>query len=126
MLLHDNARPHTAACTPVLLEHFNWELFDQIPYSPDLASSDYHLLPEEMFGSQRFNNDELMRGAKSWLSSQAYRNLFSDATSASVPEMTTCRSSLSMHVYIFLYTIIFSLLVLLTAHRGVTFRIALL
>jgi hypothetical protein len=26
--LHDNARPHTAACTRELLEHFNWELFD--------------------------------------------------------------------------------------------------
>jgi hypothetical protein len=29
MLLHDNARPHTAASTRILLEHFNWELFDQ-------------------------------------------------------------------------------------------------
>jgi hypothetical protein len=27
VLLHDNARPHTAARTRALLEHFNWELF---------------------------------------------------------------------------------------------------
>jgi hypothetical protein len=26
---HDNARPHTTACTWALLEHFNWELPDQ-------------------------------------------------------------------------------------------------
>jgi hypothetical protein len=26
-----------------LLEHFNWELFDCPPYSPDLVPNDYHL-----------------------------------------------------------------------------------
>jgi hypothetical protein len=41
VLLHDNGGPHTAARTPTLLEHFNWELFDQSPH--DLAPSDYHL-----------------------------------------------------------------------------------
>jgi hypothetical protein len=40
--LHENARPHTAARTQVLLEHFNWEMFDQPPYSHDLSLSDYH------------------------------------------------------------------------------------
>jgi hypothetical protein len=43
VLLHDNARPNTAARTRALLEHFIWELFDHAPYSPDLAPSDYHL-----------------------------------------------------------------------------------
>jgi histone-lysine N-methyltransferase SETMAR len=43
LILHDNARPHTAARTRALLEHFNWELFDHAPYSPDLAPSDYQL-----------------------------------------------------------------------------------
>jgi histone-lysine N-methyltransferase SETMAR len=67
VLLHDNARPHTAARTRALLEHFSWELFDHPPYSPDLASSDYHLFtyPKNRFGSQRFNNnEELMVGIK--------------------------------------------------------------
>jgi hypothetical protein len=41
--LHDNARPHKAARTRALLEHFTWELFDHPPYSPDLAPRDYHL-----------------------------------------------------------------------------------
>jgi hypothetical protein len=50
VLLHNNACLHTAACTRTLLEHFNWELLDYSPYSPDLALSDYHLvyLPEEL------------------------------------------------------------------------------
>jgi hypothetical protein len=43
VLLHDNARPHTAARTQALLEHFNWELFHHSPYSPNLAPSNYHL-----------------------------------------------------------------------------------
>jgi hypothetical protein len=50
------------------------ELFDQPPYSPDLAPSDYHLLTylSDWFGSQHFsNNEELMEGVKMWLSSQA-------------------------------------------------------
>jgi transposase len=40
---HDNAHAHTAAHILALLEHFNWELFDHPPYSPDLAPSGYHL-----------------------------------------------------------------------------------
>jgi hypothetical protein len=43
LLLHHNAHLLTAAHTQALLEHFNWELFDYPPYSPDLALSDYHL-----------------------------------------------------------------------------------
>jgi histone-lysine N-methyltransferase SETMAR len=42
VLLHDNALPHAAARTQALLEHFNSELFDHPPYSPDLAPSDYN------------------------------------------------------------------------------------
>jgi histone-lysine N-methyltransferase SETMAR len=43
VLLHENSRPHTAARPRALLEHFNWELFDHPPYSPDIAPSDYYL-----------------------------------------------------------------------------------
>jgi hypothetical protein len=37
VLLHDNAHLHRTAHTRALLEHFNWELFDHPPYSPDLV-----------------------------------------------------------------------------------------
>jgi histone-lysine N-methyltransferase SETMAR len=70
MLLHDYARPHTAARTRALLKHFNWELFDYPPYSYDVAPSDYHLFTylEKWFESQPFNNKELMEGVKTWVS----------------------------------------------------------
>jgi histone-lysine N-methyltransferase SETMAR len=54
--------------------HFNRELFDHPPYSPDLAPSDYRLLAclKNWLRSQRFNNnEELIEGVKMWLSSQA-------------------------------------------------------
>jgi transposase len=74
VVLHDNARPHTAARTQALLEQFSWELFDHPPYSPDLIPSDYHLFSylKNWLGSQQFcNNEELMEGVITWLSSQA-------------------------------------------------------
>jgi transposase len=74
VLLYDNALPHTAARTRALLEHFNWGLFDHPPCSPDFSPSDYHLFTylKIRLGSQRFNNnEELMEGVKTRLSSQA-------------------------------------------------------
>jgi hypothetical protein len=52
VLLHDSARPHTAAHSQALLEHFNWELFDHPPCSPHLAPSDVPpaYLTEEVVG----------------------------------------------------------------------------
>jgi hypothetical protein len=73
VLLYDNGHPHTAARTQVLLECFNWELFDHPTYSPDLTPSDYlFTYMENLLGSQRFdNNEDLIEGVKTWLSSQA-------------------------------------------------------
>jgi histone-lysine N-methyltransferase SETMAR len=57
-----------------MLVHFNWELSDHPPYSPDIALSDYHLFTHlaNWLGSQCFNNNEKLReGLKMCLSSQA-------------------------------------------------------
>ena len=75
VLLHDNARPHTAARTQALLQKFRWDLFDHTPYSPDLAPSDFHLFSQMKvwLGTQRLRvktNQELMDGVKDLLSSQ--------------------------------------------------------
>jgi hypothetical protein len=74
VLLHDNVCLHTVARTWALLEHFNWEPFDHHPYSPDLTPSNYHLFTylKNWLGSQCFNNnEELMEGIKTRLSSYA-------------------------------------------------------
>jgi hypothetical protein len=104
VLIHNNVCLHTVAHTRALMKYFNWELFDHPPHSPDLTLSNYHLFTcsKNWLRSQHFNNNEkLMEGVKTWL------------TSASVPAVTTLRSSLSMYVF-FIYnkTFFFSLFVL--------------
>jgi [histone H3]-lysine36 N-dimethyltransferase SETMAR len=74
VLLHDNARPHTANRTQGTLNDFKWEIFPHPPYSPDLAPSDYHLFPrmKNWLATQRFDDDaELRAGVTDWLTSQA-------------------------------------------------------
>jgi hypothetical protein len=43
ILQHDNARPHTADMTKAAVQELNWENLPHLPYSSDLAPSDYHL-----------------------------------------------------------------------------------
>jgi transposase len=99
VLLHDNSHPHTAAHIRALLEYFNWELFDHPPCSPDLAPSDYHLFTylKNWLGSQHFNNNELMEGVKTWLSSQA-GNFFDTGTQKRTPRYDRCLNSGSDYV----------------------------
>jgi hypothetical protein len=113
-----------------LLEHFNWELFDNPPYSPDLSPSGYHLFTylKNWLGLQSFNNnEELMEGVKMWLSLQAAD--FFDTGIQKLIRRYKCLSSGSGYVekllkyvcvFFFLYitTFNFSLLDLLTLTRG--------
>jgi histone-lysine N-methyltransferase SETMAR len=74
VLLHDNARLHTAAQTQALITSFGWEQMSHPPYSPDLAPSDFHLFLhlKKFLAGQHFNNDEdVKRAVQKWLSSQA-------------------------------------------------------
>jgi hypothetical protein len=75
VLLYGHVPSRTAARTRLLLlQHFNWELFDHPSHSSDLAPRDYYLFtyPKYCVGSQRFNNnEELIEVIKTWLSSQA-------------------------------------------------------
>jgi histone-lysine N-methyltransferase SETMAR len=74
MLLQDNARPHAASRTQAMLQEFGWEVFDHPAYSPDLATSDFHLFPKlkEFLGGRRFKSDEEVKdAAKEWLNGLA-------------------------------------------------------
>jgi histone-lysine N-methyltransferase SETMAR len=69
VLLHDNARPHTAARTNALNKLYKWEIFDHPPYSTDLAPSKYHLFTKMVWlATQRFHtNEELVDGVNNCL-----------------------------------------------------------
>jgi hypothetical protein len=94
VLFLDHACTHTAAFTGALLEHFNWELFDHPPYSLSVSSKDYHLFTylKNWLRSQRFkNNEELMEGVKTLLSSQAAN--FSDTGIEKIRLLYKCLNS---------------------------------
>jgi hypothetical protein len=46
LILHDNARPHSAAAAVNLLNSWGSEILPHPPYNPDLAPSDFHLFPK--------------------------------------------------------------------------------
>jgi len=65
VLLHDKARPHTAARTNVLVNQSNWEIFDHPSFSPDLPPSGYNLFTKMKvwLATRPFHtNEELMDG----------------------------------------------------------------
>jgi hypothetical protein len=70
LLLHNNARPHTAAHTVDALRALKFEVLKHPPYSPDLAPSDFHLFGpmKEHLWCQKFADDiEVMEAVQSWL-----------------------------------------------------------
>jgi histone-lysine N-methyltransferase SETMAR len=50
---------HTANRTRELLWRYNWEVLDHLPYSPDLAPSDFHLFGplKKHLSGRRFATD---------------------------------------------------------------------
>jgi histone-lysine N-methyltransferase SETMAR len=60
LLLHDNARTHTANNTNETLRNFKWEVFEHPLYSPDLAPSDLHLFGplKHHLLAEHFTDDE--------------------------------------------------------------------
>ncbi|GBN30069.1 hypothetical protein AVEN_254793-1 [Araneus ventricosus] len=65
ILLHDNARPHTARKTQELLQKFKWGVWIHLTYSPDWAPSDYFLSPKfkEHLSGTSFSSDSDVKTA---------------------------------------------------------------
>ena len=58
-MLHDSTLPNSAHVTTALLEKFKWNILEYPPYSPELASSDFHLflhLKKHLAG-KKFDDD---------------------------------------------------------------------
>jgi len=74
VMIHDNARPHTATATQNLITTFGWEQFDHPPYNPDLAPSDFHLflhLKSFLAGRQFHDDNEVKETVTTCFTSQA-------------------------------------------------------
>jgi hypothetical protein len=71
--LQNNVRPHTAALMKATSLKLKWDVLPNPPYSPDLASSDYHLFgPMKWFieGKRFRNNYDVIAAVQSWIHKQ--------------------------------------------------------
>ena len=75
ILLHDNGLPHVAKLTQQKVRQFGWEVFPHLPWSSDVAPSDYHLfLSLRNYSSNKYyeyeDSDELKSDVISFLESK--------------------------------------------------------
>jgi len=71
--LHDSAQAHWALATQKKLAYLGFHCLDHPPYSPDLASSDYHLFPglkKRLKGRHFSSNLEVIAVVETWLDGQ--------------------------------------------------------
>jgi hypothetical protein len=68
LLLHDNARLHTAHATLDALETLKFEVLSHLPYSPDLVPSDFHFFPhlKRDLKLTHFTTDEVKQAVTLW------------------------------------------------------------
>jgi hypothetical protein len=79
VLLHDSTNPHMTLLMKVIVATVGSEIVNHYSYSPDVASSDFHLFQpiKVLLGGQKFEtNDELKCSTMNWLGSQEKNHLF--------------------------------------------------
>ena len=92
LLLHDNARPHTASHTVETGNHLGFEVLEHPAYSPDLARSDYHLFGtlKNVLRGRHFSTDKEVREAvHKWLRDQK-KTFFLERIRKPVDRWTKC------------------------------------
>ena len=63
IILHDNERSHTTAAVMHLMHHWQWDILEHPPYSPDMSPCNYNLfakVKEPQRGTQYNTWDELI------------------------------------------------------------------
>ena len=73
LFLHDIAPAYRALATQKKLAYLGFQCLDHPPYSPDLAPSDYHLLPrlKKQLKNHHFSSDaEVIAAVETWLDGQ--------------------------------------------------------
>ncbi|GAV03390.1 hypothetical protein RvY_13819 [Ramazzottius varieornatus] len=65
LLLHDNAKAHSAKKTSAKLRELGLETLPHPPYSPDLAPTDYHFFLnfDNFLRGRKFNSEEAVKSA---------------------------------------------------------------
>jgi hypothetical protein len=85
-------RPHSAYVTIVLLETFKWDILDYPPYSPDLASIDFHLFRhlKKHLAGKKFDDDcEVQEEVVTWFKGLA-ADFYDSRIQKLVPTLNKC------------------------------------
>ena len=80
LLHHDNAPAHTSAVAVAAVRECGFQLLNQLPYSPDLAPSDYHVfrsLKDSVRGHTFNSDEEVIYAINDWFEQQE-KNFFMD------------------------------------------------
>jgi len=75
LFLHDNAPAHRALATQKKVAYLGFQCLDHTPYSPDLATSDYHLFSglkkkKQLQGRHSSSDAEVIAAVETWLDGQ--------------------------------------------------------
>jgi len=73
LFLHDGVLAHWALATQKKLAYLGFHCLDHLPYSPDLAPSDYHLFPglrKQLKGRHFLSDVAVIAAAETWLDGQ--------------------------------------------------------
>ena len=92
VMIHENARPHTAAATQNLITTFGWEQFDHPPYSPDLAPSYFHLFLhlKSFLAGRRFHDDNEVKEAVTTSFTSQAASFYDEGIQKLVPRYDKC------------------------------------
>jgi len=83
LCLHDSAPAHRALTTQKKLAYLSFQCLDHLPYSTELAPSDYHLFPglKKQMKVLHFSSDaEVIATAETWLDGQPSEFFFERLT----------------------------------------------
>ena len=80
----DNARPHVAKSVAKKLSEFNWEILPHSPYSPDTATSDYHLFRslQHFLVGKKFENIDILKNSSENYFKEKQENFYRDGIMA--------------------------------------------
>ena len=95
ILLHDNARPHTANTIKGLMQNFKWEVLGHPPYSPDLSPCDYAIfgpLKKALRGKRFTSDDDVKQYVRNWFRTQP-REFYETAIHRLVTQWDKCINS---------------------------------
>ncbi|PNF29904.1 hypothetical protein B7P43_G07269, partial [Cryptotermes secundus] len=95
VLLHDNARSHTANSVRNTLQRSGWEVLQHPPYSPDLSPCDFHIFEDLKRGirGHRFASDEdVCNWVKTWFRRQP-TSFFKDGIDRLISQWDKCINS---------------------------------